>query len=129
MSPAKAASNLVQEKRRTPVSTLGGVYAEAWEPSLQIGVAVKTETQGIRVLQILAGAPLAVAGVRPGEMLLALDGEYLELRDQLIGRVRSLPPGSHHTLTIRNREGGTREVGVILTGLGDLQGPIRARTP
>ena len=129
MSPLKAIRKLLQEKRQSPVSTLGGVYAEAWEPSPQLGASETAETQGIRVLRVLAGSPLALAGVRPGEMLLALDGERLELRDQLIGKIRSLPPGSGHTLTFQNRKGVTRKVAVTLADLDNLTGLNRARTP
>lgn len=128
MSPLKDIRKLVQEKSSAEVATLGGVYAELWEPTLQRGKTIGGATAGIRVLRILAGGPLDRSGVSPGEIVLTLDGSKLELRDQLIGRIRDLPPGSSHTLTVLGAA-GAREVRVVLAPLGVSRAPSRARTP
>jgi S1-C subfamily serine protease len=55
------------------------------------------------VAGVVAGGPAAVAGLRPGDILLAVDGERVEDVEALLRRVTDLDPGSTLEMTgLRN---------------------------
>jgi len=77
--------------------------------------------EGVKVTQtpvegqppITPGGPAEKAGVRPGDVIVAVDGRPVAEPDELIVAIRSRAVGETVTLTIR-RDGGEREVKVTL---------------
>jgi len=63
------------------------------------------------------GSAADEAGLQPGDIVTAINGEPLENHLQLGNRVASLQPGQEVTLTV-NREGETREITVTLGSAG-----------
>ncbi|UFU05582.1 S1C family serine protease [Ruania halotolerans] len=77
--------------------------------------------EGVQVLEesdddleaIVSGGPADEAGLRPGDVIVAMDGEPVTAPDELIVKIRSRAPGETITLTVR--EGGQdRDVDVVL---------------
>ncbi|AMV71791.1 hypothetical protein JCM30471_01500 [Desulfuromonas carbonis] len=112
MSPVTAVQELLDGQ--ATAATLGGIYAESWEPSRRSAESGAAGSTGIRVLEVLGAGPLAEAGVEPGELIVTLDGRPLELRDELLGRVRGKAPGEPVTLGVVNSHGERRQVVVTL---------------
>ena len=60
---------------------------------------------GITVVNILVKSPAYAAGVRPGDLITALDGQRITSAQELVGRVAELKPG---TLVTLSGQHGTR---------------------
>jgi putative serine protease PepD len=77
--------------------------------------------EGVRVAQqpqgdnppVTAGGPADKAGIRPGDVILAVDGTPVTAPEELIVQVRAKAVGDSVTLTVR-RDGGERRVRVTL---------------
>ncbi len=54
---------------------------------------------GITVVNILVKSPAYAAGVRPGDLITALDGQRITSAQELVGRVAELKPGTLVTLS------------------------------
>lgn len=80
-------------------------------------------SSGVVVMAVVAGSPAAAAGLRPGDLLVELDGEALETAEDLLAALRDREPGDQVDLTVV-REG--REASVDVT-LGDVPQPTEQR--
>ncbi len=100
-----------------------GKVARGW-----LGVAIQTVDQdlaeaigggierGVLISDITADSPAARAGLKRGDVILALDGEALQDSSQLRNRVAARGPGAKVALTIL-RDGQQRDVTVELGAL------------
>ncbi len=71
------------------------------------------KTEGILVSEVSPGSPAEKAGLKQGDVLLALDGVGLNDVSDLRNRVAMTPPGRTVTLDII-RDGGRQQVGVLI---------------
>ena len=58
--------------------------------------------------------PAAKAGIRPGDVIVAIDGRPVTRPDDLIVAIRAHAPGDVVTLTLREGEDGERTVRMVL---------------
>lgn len=68
-----------------------------------IGAAVSPNTDGVRLSDVTPGGPAAAAGLKSGDVVLAVGGRSVDTPTDLIVRVRSHRPGQVVELTIRDR--------------------------
>jgi putative serine protease PepD len=66
------------------------------------------------VRDVTAGGAAAAAGIQPGEMITKVNERLIDSGDALVAAIRSQPPGSQVTLTVKNSAGVTRQVQVTL---------------
>ncbi|GAA4287800.1 S1C family serine protease [Georgenia daeguensis] len=88
-----------------------------------IGVSLDTRYtgEGVQVLQddvddnpaVVPGGPGDLAGIRPGDVIVSIDGRPVTDPDELIVVVRSKAPGDTVVLGVR-RGGGVEEISVVL---------------
>jgi carboxyl-terminal processing protease len=78
-----------------------------------VGIAVTEVPQGLRVATVYKQTPAREAGIQPGEVITAVNGESIAGKDAdtVTGRIRG-PAGTQVTLTIANRDGKSRDVRV-----------------
>jgi serine protease Do len=76
------------------------------------------EPEGALVSTVQPGGPAAQAGIQPGDVILALNGEPVQTWSQLPVRVASLMPGTTVHLTIW-RNHGKHDVTMRLGSMGD----------
>ncbi|MCL3862608.1 trypsin-like peptidase domain-containing protein [Actinotalea sp. K2] len=76
------------------------------------GVQVATEAQNGND-PVTAQGPADRAGIRPGDIILAIDGRPVTQADELIVAIRAKTPGDSAVLTVRT-DGAEREVRVVL---------------
>jgi serine protease Do len=76
------------------------------------------EPEGALVSSLEQGGPAARAGVQPGDVILALNGQSIRTMNQLPVRIASLMPGTTAHLTIW-RDHAQREVSVKLGSMGN----------
>jgi serine protease Do len=79
-----------------------------------LGVSVNepTEGGGLVVASIDRNGPAAKAGIRPGDVLLAVNGERIQTANGLIKAVAAVPPGNNVRVTLRRQ---TREIEIPVT--------------
>lgn len=79
-----------------------------------IGVTVDSRAGSPAIISVLDGSPADKAGLRAGELILAVDGVRVDrsTTDELVKRVRG-EPGTPVELRIRARDGSVREVSII----------------
>ena len=86
-----------------------------------VGIEIAAEADGIKVLRPIEGSPAFRAGVRSGDLIVAIDGEKIGPDvDHAIERMRG-PAGSHVTLTLARAGSPTPiDVARLLAGLDRL---------
>ncbi len=77
-----------------------------------LGVSVDDSKNGVTIAGVERTSPAARAGMRQGDMILAVNGERIESSRGLIRSIAAMPPGSSVSLSIR-RQG--REMDVAVT--------------
>jgi serine protease DegQ len=63
-----------------------------------------TETEGVVVLSVSAGGPADDAGLKPGDVLVSIDGEAVRSPEELLGALRQQKPGDE--VTVEYSRGG-----------------------
>jgi carboxyl-terminal processing protease len=78
-----------------------------------VGVAVNEVARGLRVATVYKHTPAREAGIQPGEVITAVNGDPIagEDADAVTSRIRG-PAGTKVTLTIESRDGKSRDVTV-----------------
>jgi putative serine protease PepD len=74
---------------------------------------------GVLVAGVTAGGPAAEAGIKPGELIVAVDNKQTPTADVLVEVLAKLKPGQRVPVKILERSGKTRSVQVTL---GELHG-------
>lgn len=91
-----------------------GQPARHAELGVQVGDATKAGVPSGALLGAVApGSPAAQAGLQPGDVIVALDGQRIDSSEALVAAVRARQPGTKVSLTI-TRGGSTRTVTVTL---------------
>ncbi|HEV7137523.1 MAG TPA: DegQ family serine endoprotease [Steroidobacteraceae bacterium] len=85
------------------------------------------EPEGALVSSVEENGPAAKAGVKPGDVILALNGQPVQTSSQLPVRIASLMPGKTVSLTIW-RDHATRNIDVKLGSMGN-QTTASAQSP
>ena len=66
-----------------------------------------------------AGGPAAKAGLRPGDIITAVDGKAVSSSSELIVAIRAHVPGDRIVLTVQRGSGDSRTIAVTLGGLSE----------
>jgi serine protease Do len=78
-----------------------------------LGVSVEDANSGVLIAAVDRSGPALRAGVRPGDVVLGLNGERIETSRGLIRAVAAVPPGSAVRLNLR-RQGKELELPVTV---------------
>jgi membrane-associated protease RseP (regulator of RpoE activity) len=78
-----------------------------------LGVYLDEDSEVPRVVECVPGSPAEAAGLRPGDVILAIDGEALATRAALTAAIRSKPAGQEIVLRI-DRNGSEKTLNVTL---------------
>jgi carboxyl-terminal processing protease len=79
-----------------------------------LGLVVGQRGALIEVRSVVRDSPAAIAGVRPGDILAAVDGQRTQDQDAAtVGALLSGPDGSVVTLSWRTRDGRTRDIQLV----------------
>jgi Do/DeqQ family serine protease len=96
-----------------------GVTIQEMSPDLANGLGLPPETQGILLGSVTPGSPAARAGLKPGDVITAIDGNPIGSDTNAFrNRVASAGPGAKMTFTVR-REKGEQQVQVTLGEFAD----------
>ncbi len=90
-------------------------FAEHYKNRGWAGVSLERSDEGLRVSEVHYGTPAAKAGVKTGDVLVAINGvEYNEKnKEQMAGLEKLMVPGQEFTYTIA-RKGKNRDISFAL---------------
>lgn len=99
--PANAAKQIMEQIIETGSVTRGwlGVSMQDITPELAESFRLK-KPGGALIAGVLRNGPADDAGIRPGDILLAVDGQAVADSSEMLNLVAALPPGKTVTLTI-----------------------------
>ena len=125
--PAAMARNVMDQLIEDGVVRRGqlGVTVQTIDSALASSLRLK-EVRGALVSDITAGSPADRAGLRRGDVVLAVDGEPIADHNALRNRIASTKPGAQIALTIL-RDGRERTVNATLGELTPATGSPAAR--
>ena len=78
-----------------------------------LGVSIENTEDGVTVMDVASGSPADDAGLRQGDVILAVDGIEIVSAEMLVETIQSYAPGDEVSLTVESR-GDEREVLVTL---------------
>lgn len=90
-----------------------GVSLGRLTPVIRQALNIEVET-GALVLGVTPGGPAAAAGVRSGDVVVALAGKPVRSVEDLLGALRATEPGQQVPLTIARRGGERQELTVTI---------------
>ncbi|MGB7988649.1 MAG: Do family serine endopeptidase [Candidatus Methylophosphatis roskildensis] len=93
--PVTLASNVMEQIIRTGTVTRGWIGVEVQEitPELAESFGLASR-EGTLVAGVMRGGPADKAGIRPGDVLTAVDGKAIHDNHSMLDLVAALPPGS-----------------------------------
>jgi carboxyl-terminal processing protease len=75
-----------------------------------IGVMLERRGRGIMIAAVVRDSPAAIAGIQPGDVITAIDGQRTANQDPVtIGSLLAGAAGTRLTVTIRSRDGRVRD--------------------
>jgi S1-C subfamily serine protease len=118
--PISTARNVADQLRKT------GRVGHGWI-GVSGGDALDRPGGGVRVTEIGADSPGAAAGIRPDDVIIAIDATRVTGMADLMAEVRALHPGAEVALRIWHN-GGTRTVSVTLRDMPGEVAPVSTST-
>ncbi len=113
VSPVQAVRDLLETKRNASTSAIGVFVDEMWVLNADQLRRFPPATEGMVVQSLQADGPAARAGIKKGEVIVAVDGQKARLRDDFVRLIRAKKPGQTIELTVIGADGtGTRKVAV-----------------
>ncbi len=112
--PASSAKNIMEQIIRTGSVVRGWIGVEAQEITAEIAESFRlSSTNGALIRSVLPGGPAERAGLRPGDILLAIEGSPVKDPNSMLNLVAALVPGKPAAIQLQ-RENKTLEVKVTV---------------
>jgi serine protease Do len=105
-----------------------GVTVSDLSQDLAQGFGLPDGTKGALVQSVQAKAPAGKAGVKAGDVVVALNGKPVESSSQLTRGVAAIPPGGKAALTLL-RDGKRQEVAITVAQRPDEEALARGEAP
>jgi S1-C subfamily serine protease len=118
VSPVPAVRALLASKRNAATPTLGAFVDEIWVLQADALRRFPPGTEGMVIQDLAADGPAASAGLKKNEVITAVAGQPIRLRDDFVRRIWQCTPGQSIELTVLSPDGtGTRQVTVPIGSL------------
>jgi serine protease Do len=115
------------EKGRIIRGALGVQVASAIEPAEALRIGLE-RTDGALVEAILPGTPAEKAGLRPGDIILELNGQVIEHGNHFINLISDTPPGTTVRLTVW-RAGQRKHLQATVADWDEMKQQLKTRRP
>ena len=115
MAPVNAVRQLVDSKKTVQTASLGAGLNEVWERDAKFLSRLPQNVEGTVVPRVRPQGPAERAGLQPEDTIVAIDGQAVRYRDQILRAVRQKKPGQTVELTVLPPDGaGSKQVSVVL---------------
>jgi serine protease DegQ len=112
--PVSLARSVMEQIIKTGTVTRGWIGVEVQEISPELAESFgMPSTDGALIAGVLRGGPAAKAGIRPGDVLLAIDGKKITDAENMLELIAALRPGETGHISLR-REGKEVDVSAII---------------
>ncbi|MEN3109893.1 trypsin-like peptidase domain-containing protein [Uliginosibacterium paludis] len=98
--PASSARSIMEQIIRTGQVTRGWIGIQIQEVTPELAKAFDLPQQGALITGLSRNGPAAKAGMRPGDLLIAIDGKPINNAHGVLENVAALPPGQLAKATI-----------------------------
>ena len=103
--PVSTAKMVLEQIVKTGSVTRGWIGVEAQEITSALAESLKLpDANGAMIAGVLRGGPAEKAGVKPGDVLTAIDGRPVTDSRSMLNLVAALAPGSNTTLKVRRSQ-------------------------
>jgi Do/DeqQ family serine protease len=100
--PMSLAKNVMEQIIKNGVVTRGWIGVEVQEITDDLAEAIKLkDTQGALIAGVLRGAPADRAGIKPGDVLLAIDDKPVKTAQGMLELIAGLEPGKTVQIKLR----------------------------
>ena len=93
-------------------------------PALAKGLGLK-DSRGVAITQVEKDSPAEKSGLRPGDVVTAIDGGSVETSNALRLKISSLAPGTNVKLSVQREDGSKAELPVTLAQLPARDGEAK----
>ena len=112
--PASSAKNIMEQIIRTGNVVRGWIGVEAQEITPEIAESFRlSSTNGALIRGVLPGGPAARAGLKPGDILVAIEGSPVKDPNSMLNLVAALVPGKPAAIRVR-RESKDMEIQITV---------------
>jgi serine protease Do len=120
--PVNVAKDVLRQLRETGKVIRGylGVAVMPVTPEARAAAELPAP-RGSLVAEVVAGSPAAVAGLKPGDVIVRYQGEEIQDPRDLTRRVAATPPGTAVRLEVARPGGGAREITARVTELRETR--------
>ncbi len=100
--PASSAKNVMEQIIKTGGVTRGWIGVEAREITPEMGESLRLGTlKGVLIEGVLRGGPAERAGLKPGDVLVAIEGKPVNDPNAMLNLVAALVPGKPASIRLR----------------------------
>ena len=100
--PASSAKNVMEQIIQTGGVTRGWIGVEAREITPEMGESLRLGTiNGVLIEGVLRGGPAERAGLKPGDVLVAIEGKPVKDPNSMLNLVAALVPGKPASIRLR----------------------------
>lgn len=100
VSPTPAISALLRDRESTRTPDVGGYLWELWTADESLVTELPRGTDGLVANAVFEGRPLAKAGIKRFDVIVACDGKPIVRRNTFLDLIRSKPPGTTFRLQV-----------------------------
>jgi serine protease DegQ len=112
--PVSLARNIMEQIIKTGTVTRGWIGVEVQEITPELAESFgMPSTDGALIAGVMRGSPADKAGIRPGDVLLAIGGKKIVDAQNMLELIAALEPGKSGKITLR-REGKERDVEAVI---------------
>jgi Do/DeqQ family serine protease len=120
--PVSLARNVMEQIIKNGSVTRGWIGVEVQEITAELAESFKLPgTEGALIAGVVRGSPAEKAGIKPGDVLLSIDGQKVKDAENMLELIAGLAPGQSSRITLRR---DSRDVEVPAT-IGKRPAPPR----
>jgi S1-C subfamily serine protease len=119
--PPDAISKLLKEKRNQSTSTIQCIIEELWEQPVDVIKKFPESATGVIVVKLIKNGVAEKAGLKNGDLIISINGEKVEKRDDFIRALRKIKKGDIARLSVLSQnEKEPKSIDVVVQSLEEI---------